>query len=122
MPSRAPTTCGTCSAAWWPGSTATWGAEIASSKVPSDPRAILPIGVAELPLQVALFAQDDSAMHDDENRDQQDEAPACVERERETAVQERQSHVERIAREAKRTGGDDRRGGERRIHVRARRL
>jgi len=61
-------------------------------------------------------------MHDDDNRDQENEAPPRVEHEREANVQKRQSHVERIAREAKRTGGDDSRRRARGIHVRARGL
>ena len=41
-------------------------------EISSNLRTVLPIGVTKLMLEVALLAQDNPAMHDDEKRDQHD--------------------------------------------------
>src|SRR6185295_6652219 len=49
------------------------------SEIPSHLGAVLPIDVAELPLEVTLFAPDHAAMHRDDQRNQHDEAPQRIE-------------------------------------------
>src|SRR3989442_9713769 len=88
------------------------------SKIPSNLGTVLPIALAKLLREVALLSQHNAAMHDDEQRDQHDNAPPRVKCQRETQIDERQGKVERIAGEAKRTGFDDGRGRERWIDVR----
>jgi len=57
-------------------------------------------------------------MHDDENRDEHDNAPPRIEGQGEPQEEKRQRHIEWIAGEAKRAGCDNGRGGKRGIHVR----
>ena len=87
-------------------------------EVSSNLRTVLPIGVTKLVLEVALLAQDNPAMHDDEKRDQHDYAPPSIDGQSETEIEERQGYIEGIARESKRAGSDNGRGGACGIHVR----
>ena len=79
---------------------------------------ILPIALTKLLLEIALLAQDNPDMHDDEKRGQHDNAPPCIDHQGEAEVNERESHIEGIAGEAIWAGCDDGRGGERWINVR----
>src|SRR4030095_3420005 len=92
--------------------------EIHLSKIPSDLGPILPIGFTKLLVEVALLAQYNSPMHDEEKRDQHHNAPPRIERQGEAAIDERQCKIERIAGEAKGARCDDSRSGEHGIHVR----
>ena len=55
-------------------------------KIPSNLGTILPIGLTKFLLKVALLAQDNSAMHDDKDRDQHDNAPPRIERQGEAKI------------------------------------
>lgn len=73
------------------------------SKIPSNLRSILAIGLTKLLVEVPLLAQHDTDMHDDDERDEYNDPPPCIEREREAEKDERQGEIERVAGVTKRT-------------------
>lgn len=61
------------------------------------------IGLTKLLFEVPLFAQHDADMHDDDERNEYDDAPPCIEGEGETDKEERQGEIERVAAVTERT-------------------
>jgi hypothetical protein len=61
-----------------------------------------PIGIAKLHLQIALLAQHDTDVHGEKKRHEGYDSPPGVQGQRKPDKQERQSQIDRIAREAKR--------------------
>src|SRR4030095_16901672 len=88
-----------------------------ASQIPANRQTILTETVAQLMLEVALLALDETPVHDDQDEHQHEDPPPGVEGQREAEVHDGQTHVERVAREAVRARGDDRRAGKRWIDV-----
>src|SRR5262245_19973832 len=95
-----------------------WLGSCRGSKVSSNSETINAVGLAKFPFEVALLAKDDSEMNDAKKRDRKYDTPPCVERQCKAEVEGGEAQVERIAREAKRAGCDNRRGRKRGVHVR----
>ena len=71
---------------------------------------VVPIGLAELLLQIALLAQNDAVMEDQKHRDHQEQDPIGAKHERKAKQRDCGALVDRVSHVSVEAGDNDRRG------------
>src|SRR5688500_15521442 len=82
--------------------------ELPSSQPTPDTRLVVPVGVAEAPLEIPLFASHDAVAQDDEERQREDEDPRAAGSDADAGIEKKHADVDRIAAPAVDAGGDQR--------------